>query len=168
MDLARSLGAPVPKVLRYNCTHYNAVGQPFIAFSDPGGSAISNLWMDIDDRERLKLGDVAADLLAKLSAVEFPAYGNIYYTRDLPEDCKSYPIPDRGELKGLCVGPFCAPQYEPTYFERSRRPQNNSRIFTLNTAAELARKKNEGSYVSPLTHPDEVERFNNGRPEAGG
>ncbi|KAL1624829.1 hypothetical protein SLS54_003551 [Diplodia seriata] len=150
MDLARSLGAPVPKVLRYHCTHDNAVGQPFIAFSDPGGSAISNLWMDIDDRERLKLGDVAADLLAKLSAVEFPAYGNIYYTRDLPENCKFYPILDRD----LVIHPtHLLPATQLT------SPEKNLRIFTLNPAAELARKKNEGSYVSPLTHPDEVERF---------
>ncbi|KAL1641105.1 hypothetical protein SLS58_006379 [Diplodia intermedia] len=127
MDLARSLGAPVPKVLRYHCTQDNAVGQPFIAFRDPGGSVISNVWMDIDDRERLKLGRVAADVLAKLSAVEFPAYGNIYYTRDLPDDCKSYPIPDRDKY-----------------------PHH----FALNTAL----KKKEGSYVSPLAHPDDVAR----------
>lgn len=41
MALARSLGVPVPKVLRYDCTQDNPIGWPFIAFEEPDGSEIN-------------------------------------------------------------------------------------------------------------------------------
>ncbi|KAB2573719.1 Altered inheritance of mitochondria protein 9 [Lasiodiplodia theobromae] len=106
MALARSLGVPVPKVLRYDCTQDNPIGWPFIAFEEPDGSEI-NIWTDLNDEERLKLIDEFADIEARLLSFELPGFGAIYFSRDLPLGCPSFPIPDRDDLKGLCVGPYC-------------------------------------------------------------
>lgn len=106
MALARSLGVPVPKVLRYDCTQDNPIGWHFIAFEEPDGSEI-NIWTDLNDEERLKLIDEFADIEARLLSFELPGFGAIYFSRDLPLGCPSFPIPDRDDLKGLCVGPYC-------------------------------------------------------------
>ncbi|OJD29107.1 phosphotransferase enzyme family protein [Diplodia corticola] len=144
MHLARLQGIPAPEVLMHHCTKDNVVGQPFIAFQEPEGSVVRNLWMDLDDQERLSLVDKIAHLDAKLFATNLPAFGNVYHAEDQAA-AAAHPIPGTE----LCVGPFCSSRYDHHTSGRSRGPFMHPDVFKYNTAVLLPRA---GEGLDPSQH----------------
>ncbi|KAF9628931.1 hypothetical protein BFW01_g10134 [Lasiodiplodia theobromae] len=156
MALARSLGVPVPKVLKYNCTRENPIGWPFIAFEEPDGSEI-NIWTDLNDDERLKLADEVADIEARFLSFELLGFGAIYFSRDLPVGCPSFPIPNRGDLKGLCVGPFCTRMWRFHGHEpQGGGPFINPEAFTFNDISKNIQGVPEDG---PIVHGEKKHDF---------
>ncbi|RMZ92588.1 hypothetical protein DV736_g142, partial [Chaetothyriales sp. CBS 134916] len=86
LDLVRAHCVPVPKVLYYSADANNPVGAEFM---------IMEKLLEVVQTE------------AKLSKIDLPAYGSVYYERDLPNDVSratiSPIISPTPENEGLCI-----------------------------------------------------------------
>jgi len=105
LDLARSNGVPVPKVLNYSTNAKNPVGTEFVIMEKLSGRPIGDRWFGLSEDQRLKVISEVVQMEAKLSKVDLPAYGSIYYRHDLPADVPHTIIASTSDNKQLCVGP---------------------------------------------------------------
>lgn len=103
LAFVRAHGIPVPRVLGYSVND-NAVGAEYILMENVPGKPIGDAWFELSERERLKILLEIVKLEAKLFAINLPASGGIYYTRDLPPRTPNIEIP--GSDGGLCIGPY--------------------------------------------------------------
>jgi len=108
LDLIRSHGIPVPKVLGYSADSENPVGAEYIILEKLPGRPIGDVWYDLSEKERLKVTLQLVQLEAKLFAIDLPACGSIYYSRDLPPDTQRIIIPWQVADHELCIGPDAA------------------------------------------------------------
>lgn len=105
LDLVRAAGIPVPKVLYYSTDADNPVGAEFMIMEKLPGRPIGDRWFDLTEDERLKIISEVVQTEAKLSKIELPAYGSVYYENDLPADVSRTVITSTSDNKGLCIGP---------------------------------------------------------------
>ena len=105
LDLVRAIGIPVPKVLDYSTGAENPVGAEFMIMEKLPGRPIGDRWFDLNEDQRLKIISEVVKTEVKLSKIELPAYGSIYYEHDLPADVSRTVIKPTSNNKGLCIGP---------------------------------------------------------------
>lgn len=105
LDLARANCVPVPKVLHYSADADNPVGAEFMIMEKLPGRPIGDLWFDLSEDQRLKIISEIVQVEVKLSKIDLPAYGSVYYERDLPADMSRTAIAPTSDSKGLCIGP---------------------------------------------------------------
>ncbi|KAF4620166.1 hypothetical protein G7Y89_g14650 [Cudoniella acicularis] len=55
MELVRSHGVPVPKVLGYSSTSDNAVGAEYIIMEKAVGRDLGDIWYELSEKERIKV-----------------------------------------------------------------------------------------------------------------
>ncbi|CZT05320.1 uncharacterized protein RAG0_11472 [Rhynchosporium agropyri] len=55
MNLVRSYGVPVPKVLGYSATSQNAMGAEYMIMEKVNGRDLGDIWYDLSEKERLKV-----------------------------------------------------------------------------------------------------------------
>ena len=96
---------PVPKVLAWCSNATNPVGVEYIIMEKSEGVQLFNLWEDMKGPQRLGLIENLTKLEAQLSAIHFPAYGDLYFRKSVP--AKSCVILDSSlDPAGLyCIGP---------------------------------------------------------------
>jgi hypothetical protein len=105
LDLVRACGIPVPKVLCYSTDADNPVGAEFIIMEKLPGRPIGDRWFDLTEDQRLKIISEVVQTETKLSKIDLPAYGSVYYERDLPADMSRSAITPTSDNQGLCIGP---------------------------------------------------------------
>ncbi|PGG97478.1 hypothetical protein AJ80_09697 [Polytolypa hystricis UAMH7299] len=111
MDLVRSHDIPVPKILDYSINSENDVGSEYIIMEKVPGNPIGDSWFTLSEEQRLKVLREIVRLESKLSSIELPASGSLYYSHDLPPEMNraiirpplNSEVANRGEI---CVGPF--------------------------------------------------------------
>jgi aminoglycoside phosphotransferase (APT) family kinase protein len=106
IDFLRIHGIPVPKVYGYSARSDNEVGSEYIIMEMASGRPVEDDWITLTTEERLKLLVEYTKLEAKLFSIDIPAYGSIYYQKDLQPDTERIPITDVGTQ--FCVGPAVA------------------------------------------------------------
>lgn len=104
LDLVRSYGLPVPKVLDYSTDSRGPVGAEFMIIEKFPGEPMGDRWLGLPEAQRLKIISEVVQMEAKLFQVDLPAYGSVYYMQDLPSDMASVPFRTING-KELCVGP---------------------------------------------------------------
>ncbi|RMZ75960.1 hypothetical protein DV737_g5059, partial [Chaetothyriales sp. CBS 132003] len=105
LDLARVNNVQVPKVLHYCIDADNPVGAEFVIMEKVPGRSIGNMWFNLSEDQRLKIISEVVRTEVKLSKIELPAYGSIYYEKDPPADIHRTRIIPTSNIKGLCIGP---------------------------------------------------------------
>ena len=106
MDLARRNGVPVPTVFDYSVDANNSVGAEYILMEKLPGRPLGDVWYTMAEDQRAKVLSAVVDCEARLSAIELPANGSVFYEDNLPPPMNRESISvDEGGLKKLCVGP---------------------------------------------------------------
>jgi len=105
MDLIRSYGLPVPRIYGYSTTPNNPVGSEYIIMEKTVGKEVGHTWYDLSVKERKSITLEVAKLEAILFSIPLPAFGSVYYKRDLAATDQSIDIPAH---EGFCIGPDVA------------------------------------------------------------
>ena len=105
LDLVRVNGVRVPRVLCYSADARNPVGAEFMIMEKLPGRPIGDRWFGLSEDQRLKIVFGVVQTEAKLSKIDLPAYGSIYYEQDLPAEVSRTVIAPTSDNKGLCIGP---------------------------------------------------------------
>jgi hypothetical protein len=119
MNLVRSYGVPVPKVLAYSATSNNAVGAEYIIMEKVNGNDLGDIWYDLSEKERMKVVVQVARAESVLFSISLPACGSIYYTHDLEDGTEAVNIVTGesadesvgGSAGQLCIGPDVAQKW---------------------------------------------------------
>lgn len=83
MDFLRLHGIPVPKIYSYSATSHNAAGTEYIFMDLVPGTNLGDIWFDLSEKARITVVTKLVELESRLFALEFPASGSLYYTKDL-------------------------------------------------------------------------------------
>jgi aminoglycoside phosphotransferase (APT) family kinase protein len=105
LNLVRACGIPVPKVFCYSIDADNPVGAEFIIMEKIPGRPIGDRWFDLTEDQRLKIISEVVQTETQLSKIDLPAYGSVYYERDLPADMSRTAITPTSDNQGLCTAP---------------------------------------------------------------
>lgn len=120
MDLARSYGLPVPRVLAYSVTDTNSVGSEYIIMEKMPGRSLGEIWYEVSEEQRLKLIVNVVKMEALMFSRSLPGSGSIYYKQDLIAEIDTIDIPTEETQKGFCIGPDA--HYQWWHKERSHSP----------------------------------------------
>jgi len=104
MDFLRLHGIPVPKVYSYSATSENAAGTEYIFMDFIRGINLDDIWFDLPEKARIAVVTKLVELESKLFALEFPASGSLYYSKDLPAGFGKVEAPT---AKSACDSDFC-------------------------------------------------------------
>jgi hypothetical protein len=119
MNLVRSYGVPVPKVLGYSATSNNAVGSEYIVMEKVNGRDLGDIWYELSEKERLKVVVQVARVESVLFSISLPACGSVYYRHDLESGTEAVDIvagegsseSTDGVTGRLCIGPDVAQKW---------------------------------------------------------
>ncbi|KAG9019460.1 hypothetical protein FRB90_001934 [Tulasnella sp. 427] len=103
MDFLRSSGLPIPKIYGYSPTPNNAAETEYILMDFVRGTKLSEVWLDLGEREMISVLRQLAQFESKMMSLVFPAGGSLYYAQDLEKVGVRPGIPLEDER--LCVGP---------------------------------------------------------------
>ncbi|KAE8353819.1 kinase-like domain-containing protein [Aspergillus coremiiformis] len=106
MDFLRAvLKLPVPKVLAYSPTSDNPIGAEYILMERVEGESLSSRWLSLTTDEVKDIMTQIADMERKIFDFHFPAYGSLYYKKDLDGETQ-IPI-----MEDFVIGPVSARQF---------------------------------------------------------
>jgi hypothetical protein len=83
MDFLRLQDIPVPKVYGYSAVADNAAGTEYIFMELIRGMNLGDTWDDMPGKDRNTVITKLVELESRLFALQFPASGSLYYTKDL-------------------------------------------------------------------------------------
>jgi len=117
LDLLRSRGVPVPKVLGYSPDHTNPVGTEYLLLEKLDGTPLSDQWFTMDNKTRVKITRQIVDVEKQFMSISLPASGSLSYRRDLGESEFAIPLSEQSASDQIVVGPTA--QFEWWYRERA-------------------------------------------------
>ncbi|THH18002.1 hypothetical protein EW146_g2913 [Bondarzewia mesenterica] len=103
MALLRSSGLPIPDVYGYSPAPDNAAETEYIFMEFIQGTKLSDIWLDLEERDLISVLHQLAQLESKMMSTSFPAGGSLYYAQDLEKVAGGPGIPLKDER--FCVGP---------------------------------------------------------------
>ncbi|KAI2821205.1 hypothetical protein CBS147343_7944 [Aspergillus niger] len=99
----------VCKVLGWSSDSSNPVGSEYILMEKAHGKQLVDVWGEMNQLQQFRLVQCLVQLESQLAALEFPAYGNLYFRRLGPqESVRTVPIDDE-----YCVGPAYSASWFP-------------------------------------------------------
>ncbi|RDW58557.1 Altered inheritance of mitochondria protein [Aspergillus mulundensis] len=106
MDFLRTvLKLPVPKVLGYSATSDNPVGAEYILMERVEGESLSSRWLSLTTDEVKDITTQIANMEKRIFNFHFPAYGSLYYKKDLNGEAQVSTMDD------FVIGPVSARQF---------------------------------------------------------
>ncbi|QQK44025.1 Protein kinase-like domain [Penicillium digitatum] len=112
LALLRAHGVPVPKVLAYSPDQTNAVGTEYLILEKLEGAPLSEQWLSLDTKTRVRILRQVVDLERRFMSIHFPASGSLYHRQDLDDSQLFASVSD-----DIVVGPTA--QHEWWYRERA-------------------------------------------------
>lgn len=120
LDLLRSHGIPVPKVLAYSPDRTNPVGAEYTLLEKIEGTPLSNQWFSMDNKTRVKIMRQIIDAEKRFMSIKPPANGSLYYRRDIGDSQLTIPLSEKSQVStenSIVIGPTA--QHEWWYQERA-------------------------------------------------
>ncbi|KAF2172794.1 hypothetical protein M409DRAFT_35412 [Zasmidium cellare ATCC 36951] len=110
MDYVRNvLGVPVPQVYAWSSSADNPVGAEYILMEKCRGLELHKVWDTITDRQKAAIIHKLVSYEAAFTSSKLPAYGSLYYAKDLDatETDQRILLPLEGDTKfpAFAVGP---------------------------------------------------------------
>jgi hypothetical protein len=126
MDFLRAvLKLPVPEVFAYSTTSDNPVGAEYILMERVEGESLSSRWLSLTTDEVKDIMVQIADMERKIFDFRFPAYGSLYYKKDL--DWKTQiPI-----VEDFVIGPVSTREFWHGERSRTEIDRGPCRVFPL-------------------------------------
>ncbi|KAH1668119.1 hypothetical protein KXV52_005667 [Aspergillus fumigatus] len=104
LDYLRLHGFPTPEVYAWCSTKANPVGAEYIIMEKLDGTPLGDMWYAMTPKEQHKTMKQIVEWETRLMSMDFPAFGSIYYQRDLPTERK---VPLSAHHGGeFCIGPM--------------------------------------------------------------
>lgn len=126
MDFLRTvLKLPVPEVFTYSITSDNPVGAEYILMERVEGESLSSRWLSLTTDEMKDIMTQIADIERKIFDFSFPAYGSLYYKKDLGGETQ-IPIMD-----DFVVGPVSTRQFWHGERSKTEIDRGPCKIFSL-------------------------------------
>ncbi|KAL3422795.1 hypothetical protein PVAG01_04542 [Phlyctema vagabunda] len=97
---------PVPHILDWSDDSSNAIGSEYIIMNHVEGVQLQQRWATMSGSQYTRCVQSVCMTMKQLAALEFPAYGSLYF-KDAPID-PSLKVPF---ADGLCIGPHCSTTY---------------------------------------------------------
>ena len=110
--LRNELGIPVPRVFAWSSRKDQPVGVEYIIMEKAPGNELSKSWPTMSISDKVDIVSQLANIQAKVAAVDFSYYGNLFYKGDIEGGLNIPGIADR-----FCIGPSC----EIRFWEEERR-----------------------------------------------
>ncbi|KAF2426322.1 hypothetical protein EJ08DRAFT_671908 [Tothia fuscella] len=174
MDYVRDrLNIPVPKVLAYNTqASTNGVGADYIIMEKCPGIELGRVWGDLPGKKRMEVVKQLASFTARLSKASFPAYGSLYYSKDIC-DVHGIPVDDT-----FTVGPTTSRSWlddKRAEVDIDRGPWKsaedvvnatmNREVACLNKFSEFPRDRQQGIFNGPGGfHPSKASKSDQDEP----
>ncbi|KAL5394805.1 hypothetical protein PMIN06_008576 [Paraphaeosphaeria minitans] len=107
MDFLRSHNVPVPHIYSYSTTAENAAGTEYMFMELVRGTNLGDIWFDLSEKARITVVTKLVELESRLFALEFPACGSLYYTKDLQAAFRQVKVPIANSTRDndFCIGP---------------------------------------------------------------
>lgn len=102
-EYMRRHGIPAPEINAYSPDADNDAGVPYIMMEFVQGPTLEDVWDSLSDDEIVSVVDQITQLEARMMALEFPAGGSLYFTRDLEKVSPGLGVPLSDPT--FCVGP---------------------------------------------------------------
>ncbi|KAI4923374.1 hypothetical protein J4E85_008411 [Alternaria conjuncta] len=152
MDFLRLHGIPVPKIYSYSATAENAAGTEFIFMEFIRGTNLGDVWYNLPERARITVVAKLVELESKLFALEFPASGSLYHTKDLPDGFSKVDVPiAKFDRDGdFCIGPDTTLRM---WYGKRGDIQIHRGPYTEPAAALVAGAKKEIAYLTKFGRP---------------
>ncbi|KAJ8068370.1 hypothetical protein OCU04_003932 [Sclerotinia nivalis] len=97
---------PVPHILDWSDDSRNPIGSEYIIMKHVEGVQLQERWSAMSGSQYTKCVQAVCMTMQQLAALEFPAYGSIYF-ENAPFDSKlKVPLSE-----GFCIGPHCSTTY---------------------------------------------------------
>lgn len=84
IDLLRSKGVPVARVLGWSADSNNSVGAEYIIMEKASGIPLETRWFNLSKQEQHHLVTSLVDIEKKIFDIHFGHFGSIYYRNDIP------------------------------------------------------------------------------------
>lgn len=105
MDLVRNHGIPVPKIYGYSTNVDNPVGAEYILMEKAKGKSLGDVWFTLSQKDRIKVLSGIVEHEANLFSLAFPAFGSLYFEKDLPPDMGKVLFQNGSSGERLFIGP---------------------------------------------------------------
>jgi hypothetical protein len=107
MDFLRLNDIPVPEIFNYSATSDNAAGTEYIFMEYVQGINLGDIWFTLTEKQREKVVTTLVQLESRLLALQLPASGSLFYSRDLADNIPRVPVQrhDMETGKDFCIGP---------------------------------------------------------------
>lgn len=115
LNYLRLHGIRTPEVYAWCSTKANPVGAEYIIMEKLGGTPLGDLWYSMTPKEQHKIMKQIVEWETRLMSLELPAYGSIYYRKDLQSE-KNIPLSGPKDDE-FCIGPIA--HYSWWHDERS-------------------------------------------------
>ncbi|OOF98798.1 hypothetical protein ASPCADRAFT_140162 [Aspergillus carbonarius ITEM 5010] len=129
LDYLRLHGIRTPMVYAWCSTDLNPVGAEYIIMEKLDGTPLGEIWYSMTQKERRSIMKQIVDWETRIMSLKFPAYGSLYYRRDLPSE-ENVPLPKGNEKDaGFCIGPITHYKWwlgERSTFNINRGPWRSS------------------------------------------
>ncbi|QVM11227.1 hypothetical protein D8B26_005880 [Coccidioides posadasii str. Silveira] len=99
---------PLPKVLAWNDDPSNPVGAEYIIQAHVDGVLLHEQWPQMDGLQHMQCTKHLSLKIPKMTSLNFPAYGNIYFSDAPIEAALKVPLQDDDRF---CIGPYCSPLF---------------------------------------------------------
>lgn len=106
-----SRGLPVPKIYGYLACSENVAGTEYMFMEFSQGQRLSDIWYALDEAGLKKFISGLVELEARLMNISLPAFGSLYFQRDIPEDAEKKVAVEPGDASSpdsFYVGPSTA------------------------------------------------------------
>ncbi|PWY83761.1 hypothetical protein BO94DRAFT_557614 [Aspergillus sclerotioniger CBS 115572] len=106
LDYLRLHGIRTPRVYAWCSTESNPVGAEYIIMEKLDGTPLGEIWYSMTQNERRSIMKQIIEWETRLTSLKFPAYGSLYYRKDLPSE-ENVPLPKVNEQDaGFYMGPI--------------------------------------------------------------
>ncbi|EFR05414.1 hypothetical protein MGYG_08426 [Nannizzia gypsea CBS 118893] len=99
---------PLPKVLAWCDDPSNPVGAEYIIQAHVDGILLHEQWPHMDALQHMRCTKHLSQMTPEMTKLNFPAYGNIYFSDAPIEAGLKVPLQDDGRF---CIGPYCSPLF---------------------------------------------------------
>ncbi|KMU91683.1 hypothetical protein CIHG_09490 [Coccidioides immitis H538.4] len=99
---------PLPKVLAWNDDPSNPVGAEYIIQAHVDGVLLHEQWPQMDGLQHMQCTKHLSLKIPEMTSLNFPAYGNIYFSDAPIEAALKVPLQDDDRF---CIGPYCSPLF---------------------------------------------------------
>ncbi|KAF2761663.1 hypothetical protein EJ05DRAFT_496565 [Pseudovirgaria hyperparasitica] len=152
MDFLRSHGLPVPQIYSYSATSENSAGTEYVFMELIRGTNLGDIWFDLSEKARITVVSKLVEQESRLFALQFPASGSLYYTKDLQDGFNKVEVPNVSLARDsdFCVGPDT--RFGLWYGKRGD-VQVDRGPYTDPTAALIAGASKEIAYLTKFGQP---------------